>query len=166
MKRRYLYAALVGVPGLIDALILTFVLFGVTVGFLWLFVFGDNPWPAYVERLLPVLLVLVFVTIWFATMLVGYMIGKGLEQDPILNRKHILISATVTVLSILLILSAFLYRTGIPSLGPRSAEVRCAEFCSQKGYMASGVSPQISAERTCSCFDKGGVEVITVPIGK
>jgi hypothetical protein len=161
MKRRYLYAVLVGVPGLIVSLILTLILFGFAAGVLWIFVFGDNPWPALSEKLLAVVFVLVFLVIWLAFLIAGFVIGKRLEQHPTLNRKHILISAGLTILFTLFIV---LYQVGISNIGPKSAEVRCSEFCSEKGYSASSLSPRASAGRICGCLDHSGAEIIQIPL--
>jgi hypothetical protein len=161
MKRRYLYSILVGVPGIVVSLILTFVLFGFTAGMLWLFVFGDNPWPALNETLLALIFGLVFLIIWLAFLIIGFLIGKRLEQNPALNRTHVLISAGLTVLLLLFIV---LSQVSNGNIGPKTAEVRCSEYCSQKGYSASSVSPRVSANRTCSCLDHSGLEIIQVPL--
>ena len=161
MKRRVVYSMLVGIPGLIVSVLISALVFGMAVGILWLFVFGDNPWPPFVESSLPILFVLVFLVVWLGLVAAGFMIGKRLETAPALNRKHVLLSAAVTILGVLFIL---FYQLSVGNIGPKSPEASCAEFCSQKGYNASSVSPRISAVRTCGCLDSHGSEVIQVPL--
>ena len=131
MKRRYLYSILFGIPGLIASAMLTILLFGAAFGFLWLFVFGDNPWPSWSEGLVTVALGLVFLVIWLAFISAGFIVGRRLEQKPGLNKAHILISAG--------------HHGGAAACDLRFpgeqreywAEVggdRCSEFCSTKGY--------------------------------
>jgi hypothetical protein len=52
MKKRYLHALLFGIPGVF--------IVGVILGVLWLFIFGDDPWPLTPETILSILLVLTF----------------------------------------------------------------------------------------------------------
>ena len=161
MKRRYLYSILFGIPGLIVSAMLTLLLFGAATGFLWLFVFGDSPWPSWNEALVTAALGLVFLVIWLASIIAGFIVGKRLEQKPGVNRIHILISAGITAVLLLVI---FISQVSNGNLGPKSAETRCSEFCSTKGFSASSVSPRISANRTCSCLNELGVEIIQVPV--
>jgi hypothetical protein len=161
MKRRYVYSILVGVPGLIVSLLISAVVFGMAAGALWLFVFGDNPWPPFVESSLPILFVLVFLVVWLGLVFIGFLIGKRLEPEPALNRKHVLASAAVTVLGVLFIL---FYQLSVGNIGPKSPEARCADFCGRQGYGASSVSSRISAARTCGCLNGSGQEIITVPL--
>jgi hypothetical protein len=163
MKRRYIYTLLFGVPGLVAAAIITLTLFGVAMGVLWLFVFGDNPWPESGNAALIVIFLSVFLGAWGACLLLGYHVGKRREQDVALNRNHVLISAGLTALLVLFII-AFQVSNG--NLGPKSAETRCGEFCSTKGYSASLVTPRNDPQRACSCLDAQGSAVITIPAGE
>ena len=113
MKRRYVYSILVGVPGLFVSLIVSVIAFGFAAGFLWLFVFGDNSWPAWVEMALPVLFVSVFIIVWLALLAAGYFIGIAREHDAAMNRTHVLISLGATLLFTAVIL---LYEWGIGNL--------------------------------------------------
>src|SRR5512138_1421325 len=161
VRKRYLYALLFGLPGLFLAGIMTLVLFGVSMGVLWLFVFGDNPWPTGWEVTLSILLVIVFVGLWIVSIAAGYSIGKRLEADPALNRNHILLSVGLTAAFILLIL---FQQWSVGNLGPKSDDLKCSEYCTAQGYSASGMPPLNSGERTCSCYDASGREVLKVPL--
>lgn len=161
MKKRYIYSLIFGIPGLFVAGIIAIILFGGLAGILWLYVFGDDPWPSYVEQLTAVLFVLVVLGIWITFIAFGYVVGKRLEDDPGLNRTHVLISAGVTGM-LLLLMFIQQWSTGI--LGPRSESVLCSDFCVQHGFSGSGTPPEDSGERTCSCFDASGNETLMIPL--
>jgi hypothetical protein len=152
---------LFGIPGLFVAGIISIFLFGAFAGILWLYVFGDNPWPSYAESLISISFLLTVLFLWIASMVLGFVVGKRLERDPIVNKRHILISAGLTALFLLLIL---LQQWSVGSLGPKSDSLLCSEFCVQHGYSGSGIPPEISGERTCSCYDQSGQEVLTLPL--
>ena len=136
-------------------------LFGAFLGFLWIYVFGDDPWPTDAEPLISVLFLLVFLMAWIGSIILGYHIGKGLEKDPLVNRTYILASAALTVLFILFI---FLQQWSVGNLGPRSDTVMCSDFCARKGYAGSGMPPQNSGDEICSCYDNLGNEALKVPL--
>jgi hypothetical protein len=161
MKKRYLYSILFGIPGLFVSLIISFVIFGVAAGILWIYVFGDNPWPSPTEVMLPILFALSFLIVWITSITVGYVTGKKLESDPALNKTHILVSGGLTIMFVLFIV---LQQLSVGNLGPKSEDVLCSEFCSRQGYSGSGMPPRNSGERTCSCFDNSGREVLKVPL--
>ena len=52
---------------------------GTVYGFLWIYVYGDNPWPAWVE---PVMTVLLFVFAFGVGIGVGWIIWKRLTGRP------------------------------------------------------------------------------------
>jgi hypothetical protein len=161
MKKRYLYALLFAIPGFFIAGIFSLFVFGASLGFLWLFVFGDNPWPLSMETVLPILLVLTFLILWIALILLGYVIGKRLETDSALNRKHILLSAALTLVFILFII---LQQWSVGNIGPKSDSMLCSDYCRVEGYSGSGMPPQVSGDRSCSCYDNSGNEAIRIPL--
>jgi hypothetical protein len=161
MKKRYVYAMLFGIPGLFVAGIVSILVFGAFAGALWLFVFGDNPWPQGAETVISVLFVLFFLALWVGIVILGHGIGRRLERDPALNRNHVLISAGLTVFFLLLVL---FQQWSVGNLGPRSDTVLCSEFCARHGYSGSGMPPADSGNRICTCYDDTGKEVLTVPL--
>lgn len=161
MKKRYLYAIFFGLPGFFVSGIIALFLFGASMGFFWLFVFGDDPWPASTETILPILLVLIFLLLWLGTILLGYRIGKRLETSAGLNRNHVLLSVGFTVLFILFIV---FQQWSVGNIGPRSDSLLCSDYCVQKGYAGSGMPPQDSGDRTCSCYNSSGNEAFKVPL--
>jgi hypothetical protein len=161
MKKRYLYALLFGLPGLFIAGLAGVFGFAALTGGLWLFVFGDNPWPAYIGPVLSVLFVLTVLILWMIFIVLGFFIGKGLEHKPGLNRIHILISAGITLACILFLV---LQQWSVGNLGPKSDSALCSDFCSAHGYAGSGMPAEITGDRTCSCYDASGNEVLQIPI--
>jgi hypothetical protein len=161
MKNRYIYSILFGIPGLLISVIVSFVVIGFAGGILWLYVFGDNPWPAYTDTILAVFFVLVFMAAWLAFLITGFIVGKRLEQDPVLKKKHILVSVGVTAIFVLFII---FQQVSVGNLGPKSEGERCMDFCVQEGYSASSIPPRDSGDRSCRCLDGSGNEIITVPL--
>jgi hypothetical protein len=103
----------------------------------------------------------VFLAVWLAFLITGFVVGKRLEQNPVLNKSHMLTSIGVTVIAILFIL---FYQLSMGNLGPRSEGEHCMNYCIQEGYSASSMTPRDSGERTCSCLDGSGQEIITVSL--
>lgn len=161
MKKRYLYALLFGIPGLFVAGTVSIFLFGAFAGVLWLFVFGDNPWPSFIEPLTATLFVLAVLFLWVAFIVLGLIVGKRLERDPLVNKSHILLSAGVTVMFLLLIL---FQQWSVGNLGPESDSLLCSDFCVQHRFSGSGLEPGISDDRICSCYDDSGNEALRIPL--
>jgi hypothetical protein len=115
------------------------------------------------ETLLPILFALIFLMVWIALIVIGFVTGRRLEKDPALNRSHILVSGALTVLFIVLIV---LQQWSVGNLGPKSDTVICSEYCSESGYSGSGMPPRNSGDRTCSCYDTSGNEALSVPLDR
>jgi hypothetical protein len=161
VKKRYLYALLWGLPGFFVAVIATMFALGGIAGMLWLFAFGDDPWPSSTGPILATMGFVIFLLSWIGLAWLGYRLGKRLEPDPSVNRSHILLSVGLTVLFVVLILGQ---QFSVGNLGPKSDSVLCSEYCYQRGYSGSGMPPADSGERTCSCYDAFGNEAIKIPL--
>lgn len=161
MKKRYVYSLLFGIPGLFLSGILSIFLFGAFLGVLWLFMFGDHAWPAFSETLVAALFTLVVLGVWMGFIVLGYFVGKRLEHDPVLNRNHVLISVGLTVIMLLLIL---FQQWSAGNLGPNSDTAICSDFCAQHGFSGSGVAPENTGNRICSCYDDTGNEALRIPV--
>jgi hypothetical protein len=161
MKKRYLYALLFGLPGFFVAGMIALFVFGASMGILWLFIFGDNPWPSGSETVALILFVGIFLFLWVASIAAGYLIGGRLESDPGVNRIHILLSVGLTAAFVLFIL---FQQWSVGNLGPKSDSELCSDYCTVQGYSGSGTPPLNSGERTCSCFDNSGKQVLKVPL--
>ena len=99
--------------------------------------------------------------LWSVSVAVGYLTGRKNEADPQWNKRHLLVSAGLTIAPILLLV---LQQLRVGNLGPKSDGQLCGEFCLQKGYATSGMPAENSAERSCLCYDDAGLEALTVPI--
>jgi hypothetical protein len=105
--------------------------------------------------------VLTVLVIWIAIITLGFVAGKRLERDPLVNKKGVLVSGGLTAMFLLLIL---FQQWSVGNLGPKSDTVLCSEFCARHGYAGSGMPPQNTGDRICSCFDDSGNEALTVPL--
>jgi hypothetical protein len=161
MQKRYIYSLLFGVPGFLVSLIISSILVGASAGFLWIYVFGDNPWPVPGEKILSLVFILIFLTLWISFIIIGFVIGKNVEKDPALSTKHIMVSAAAVIVLIVVIV---LHQLSVGNIGAKSDSILCAEFCSGKGYAGSGMPAKDSGDLSCSCFDEYGREVIKVPM--
>jgi len=130
MKKRYLYACLFAVPGFFIALIVAFIAFGSAAGVFWLFVYGDNSWPAPVEHTLPVLFILTFVILWAVSIVTGFIVGRRHERDAVLNRKHMMAAPGMTIAPVLVIV---LHQLGVGNTGQLPDGLRCSEYCRERG---------------------------------
>ena len=152
---------MLGIPGFMVSLIVSFVVFGDATGVLWIYVLGDNPWPSSIGAILSVLFVLGLLTVWIASVTIGFVTGRKLETIPGFNKKHIFVSIVATIAPFLFIV---LHQVNVGNIGPKTDGLRCSDFCSQMGYSASGIPSRNSGERSCSCYDNSGIEVMKVPI--
>ena len=161
MKKRYVYTLLFGLPGLFVAGVFSILLFGGLAGLLWLYVFGDNPWPPFIEQVTSILFVLTVLGLWLVFLVIGYVVGRRLEKDPGLNGNHVLISVGLTTI-IILLMAYHQWRVG--NLGPASGSALCSDFCTQHGYAGSGMPPENTGDRICSCYDTSGNETLRIPL--
>jgi hypothetical protein len=65
---------------------------------LWIFVYGDNPWPTSASTLLMVLAVAASVITLLALVFAAYIFGKNREATGGPSARHIVIAATASVL--------------------------------------------------------------------
>jgi hypothetical protein len=161
MRRRHLYVLMFSVPGLFASLLLSFAVFGAAAGTLWLFVYGDNPWPSVANPILMIVFAVTAVTSWLALMRLAYAAGRRAEGSESLNRAHVLGAVLATVA---LPLVALFHQWRVGNIGPRTDGEACMDFCSTKGFNASAMPPRISGARTCICLDAQGREAATLPI--
>jgi len=161
MKKIYLYLLLFGVPTFLASVIIAILLFGAVAGVLWLFVLGDNPWPSSANNMLGAMFVLVCMALWVALMSVAYVAGKKQESHAAMNTQHVAISAGVTVLLVLVVVS---HQWRVGNIGTKSDGILCSAYCRDKGFMGSGMQPENTGTVTCSCFDAQGREAVIVPM--
>ena len=162
MRRRSLYVLLFGAPALLVALFASLFLFGAAAGFLWLFVFGDNPWPEAAGFGLGAGFVAAFLAIWMALLGVAFAVGRREEEQPVLNKKHVALAVGSTVL---LLIAATLHQRGVGNVGAPTRETACTDFCRAKGFSGSGMPPRNTGSNQCSCYDATGREAIKTDLG-
>lgn len=163
MKKRYLYVLLFSAPALLAAVIIATMLFGAAAGLLWIFVFGDNPWPESAGMVLTAVLVLAGTALWGGMLYAAYVVGKKQETQAALNPRHAMIAVGATVLLVLL---AVAHQWRVGNLGQKSAGELCADFCRDQGFAGSGMPPRDAGAATCSCFDAQGRETVQMPMGE
>ena len=106
MNLKIAYGFIFGILGLIVASLLTvfFVIFGL--GIFWLFIFGDNEWPAWTDAVLfgpgPVI---VFLFVWITSLIIGVKHGKNLEKES--NQKEIQKKARFWIIASIIIFIIF-----------------------------------------------------------
>jgi hypothetical protein len=97
MNKKIAYGLMFAFPGFFVSLVIAFYLFGFLTAFSWLFVFGDSTWPKWGTDLLKLLGVMMFIGCFSFISYLGYRIGKKHELDDSINKKHILISISLTI---------------------------------------------------------------------
>jgi len=163
MRKRTLYTLLFALPGLVAAVILAALAVGAAAGALWLFVYGDAPWPAVTGTLLPLLGALVFTGAWGGALAWGYAVGRRLEAVPGLDRRHLWLAAGVT-LGLLLFVALQQLRVG--HLGAKPESLVCSDFCRAQGFAVSELSPRDAGARSCSCLDGFGRPALSTPFAE
>ncbi len=161
MKKRHQFVLLYAVPALLVALLASFALFGAAAGVLWIFVYGDNPWPAQAGTALAVGFGAAFVCLWGAFLAMAYRAGRKQEERAGAGSGHALTAAAISACAILFML---LYQWRVGNIGPRPDSVACADYCRSRGYAGSGTPPRNAAEQTCSCHDAQGREALKLPM--
>jgi len=131
MGKRFICTLLFLVPGLFVSLLVTYAVVGTTHGILWIYVLGDSSWPTWTGQVLPVLLVMLFFSLWVIAMVSDFVVGKKLEAAPGFDVRHVWLSLAATLLPIGI---ALLHQLSMADNGPQSDGQRCTEYCSDLGY--------------------------------
>ena len=160
-RRRYLYILLFAVPALLVSIIAAGAMLAAAAGALWLFVYGDNPWPSGSSVLLVSVLVVGGAGLWLALLSVAYSVGKRQESCESLNIRHVALSVGATIVLVVLIVGRFMSLKRSPT-----DSLVCADFCRAEGFAASGTSPRNSDVRFCFCYDAQGREARKVPLAE
>jgi hypothetical protein len=161
MRRRYLYVLMFSVPALLASVIIAVAVIAGAAGALWLFVYGDNPWPESADTTLIVLFAIACVASCVVCLSVAYAAGRRQEESAALSRTHVAASVGATALLVALIVA---HQWGVGNVGTPSDSVLCSQFCAAKGYSGSGMPPRDSGIRTCSCYDAQGREAVKAPL--
>jgi hypothetical protein len=161
IRRRHVYVLLFAVPALLVSFIAAALMLAASAGALWLFVYGDDPWPDRANVLLGSIFVLAAAGLFLALLFAAYLVGRRQERERSLNKSHVALSVGATVvLAVVIILRV----TGLNVVGAQSDSVVCADLCREQGFTGSGMPPRNSGDRTCSCYDAQGQEVRRIPL--
>ena len=155
MKRRYLYALMYSVPAFIFSTVFMVVVTAAIGGVLWIFVYGDNPWPSFVDRYSPIFMITVLGAAWLTLLWAAFTWGKRQEAYPSLNMKHLYFAAGSTAA---LVLAVFLHQLSVGNIGPKADVLVCADFCTTKNFSAS----RFPQDGTCRCYGSDGHEALNV----
>jgi len=161
VKRRFVYPLLFALPALLASGIVALFASGAAAGALWLFVLGDDRWPASAGHVVVGTFVAAFAGTLAALLAAAYALGRRQEATGKIDRRHLLAAAGATAL-LVLVVAAHQWRVG--NLGPKSDGVLCSEHCLALGFAGSGTPPRDSGAATCSCYDAQGREATKVPL--
>lgn len=114
MKARYSYAMLFFVPSAMIASLVAIVVVAAGAGVLWIFVYGDNQWPASANTGLMALAAATWGITLLALLALSYAVGKRREARGGLSRFHLLLALG---LSVALPLLALLHQWQVGNLG-------------------------------------------------
>jgi hypothetical protein len=117
MKRRYWYLLLFGISAAICAAIATVLVVGAVAGAMWIFVYGDNPWPATTETTLATLAGLAFVAAFLGLLSIAYRVGRAQEERAAFDPAHLRLALGSAAL-LLLVAAGYEWKVG--NVGPRS----------------------------------------------
>ncbi len=127
---------------------------------LWLFVFGDAPWPQQSDLIFAAVAVVAAAPVLGASLTMAYRVGKAQESQLRVPRGHLGLAIGLT-----LALGALIaLQLAGPRRGPVSDSERCADLCRASGFTASEMPPRDSGLRTCSCLDDHGTAVRTIEL--
>lgn len=154
MKRRYLYALMFSVPAFIFSAVFMVVVTAAIGGVLWIFVYGDNPWPSFVDRYSPVFMVAVLATVWLILLRAAFAWGKRQEALPSLNIKHLYWAAGSTAA---LVLAVLLHQLSVGNIGAKADVSVCVDFCAARKFSA-----MFPHDGTCHCYSADGHEELTI----
>jgi hypothetical protein len=163
MSRGLLYVLVFALPALLVSGIAAFALFGAAAGAMWLFAFGDNPWPQSAQNALGLGFATAWLALWLALLTFAFVFGRNRGTQRALPRRDLLAAVALTVLAVGLVA---LQQRSVGNLGPPSEGEACASFCQHKGFAGSSMPPRNAGNPTCGCVDTHGREAITVPIAE
>lgn len=163
MRRRHAYVLMFALPGLIASLIAAAGVFAGLAGALWIFAYGDNPWPGTADTVLGVAFVAVGAAVWVALMRLAYNAGRREEERPVLNRRHVAAALGGTAALVALVV---LHQWGVGNVGAPSDSLLCSDFCRAKGYSGSSIPPRDSGRDTCGCLAADGRLAAEAPLAE
>lgn len=157
MKARFSYPLLFLLPIVMGAGIAAVAAAGATAGILWLFVYGDNPWPRAAEVAMMAIAAIAALVTMSALLLASYSFGKNREAAGGPSWRHV---ATSGGISIALLAMVLLHQLRVGNIGPQPDSLVCSDFCASRKFESS-MTPQ---DGTCRCLGPNGRQALNVPI--
>jgi RsiW-degrading membrane proteinase PrsW (M82 family) len=117
VKARYSYALLFLLPNAMMAFLAGVILAAAGAGVLWIFVYGDSPWPESANTALMTAAVATSASLLAALVALSYRFGKNQETKGGLRRSHALVAVSVSILLPLLVL---LHQWQVGNIGSNS----------------------------------------------
>lgn len=162
MKRRYVYLLLFGPSALLASAMGAVTVFGAAAGVAWLFLFGDDPWPATGETALVAIAIATFTALLLVLLRLAYVLGRKEEESARLNAGHVAISLGA---ALLLVGAGAYHQVRVGNLGVPHESIVCADFCRDAGFTGgSQMPPRNAGARVCICLDARGREAANVSI--
>lgn len=96
MKARYAYPLVFLLPSVMAAALAAIVTIAAGAGMLWIFVYGDDPWPASAHTVLMAGAFVVFALALAALLAAGYAFGRRREAAGGLRRAHVVAAFAVS----------------------------------------------------------------------
>lgn len=135
---------------------------GAVAGAAWLFVHGDETWPAMTGVVLTAVFVLVFVVVEVAAVVLGYCYGKRRETvSDTVPVRHAMLAIVAAVIPVLVFV---LHQFSVGNFGRAPESVRCLDYCSVRGHVGAEISPADDGPRLCSCLDAQGARQESLPV--
>jgi ABC-type Fe3+ transport system permease subunit len=97
VKARHAYPLLFLIPSAMLALIAAILAGAAGAGVLWIFVYGDNPWPASANAIVMALASAVGLAVLAGLLLVARRVGKSRESRGGLRRAHVLVAVGLSL---------------------------------------------------------------------
>lgn len=97
MKARFAYPLLFGPVSAMSAALVAMLAVAFAAGVLWIFVHGDDPWPASAERFAVALGLLVFASTFVLLLAMLYRFGLAREARGGLAKRHVVAAVVATV---------------------------------------------------------------------
>lgn len=157
MKARFSYPLLFLLPIAMTAGIVAVAGGGFSAGILWLFVYGDDPWPRAAEIAVAAVAAAAWLVTMAALLRASYSFGRKREATGGSSWSHGWMAAGI---SIVLLAAVLLHQLRVGNIGPQPDSVLCSEFCTSRRFDSS-MSPQ---DGTCRCHGADGREALNVPM--
>ena len=152
MRRRNAYLLLFGAPALLASLLVGAIVLVFALAVFWVFIFGDDTWPAYTNYLLAALFIGSAGTTFVVLLYHAYAAGQRQEQAPSTSGFHVAL-AVASTLALLAVPALYVWHSSQADQTPEGA---CAFYCTNRGFPSSGMPPRNSGDKTCTCYRPDG----------